>query len=97
MFKGKSVLVTGGAGMIGRELVTMLLEREANVFVADLKKPQDMKDKVTFVNVDLREYSSCLKICENMDYVFNLVGIKCSPRVCIEEPAKKCLWILRQF
>lgn len=88
MFKNKNVLVTGGAGMIGRELVTMLLKKEANVFVADLKKPHDMKDKVTFVNVDLREYSSCLKICKNMDYVFNLVGIKCSPRVCIEEPAK---------
>jgi GDP-L-fucose synthase len=88
MFKNKNVLVTGGAGMIGRELVIMLLEKDANVFVADLRKPQDMKDKVTFVNVDLREYSSCLKICENMDYVFNLVGIKCSPRVCIEEPAK---------
>lgn len=88
MFKGQKVLVTGGAGMIGRELVQILLEKEADVYVADLKQPEDLKTKVTFVNVDLREFSSCLKICEGMDYVFNLVGIKCSPRVCIEEPAK---------
>lgn len=88
MFKNKKVLVTGGAGMIGRELVSILLDREADVYVADLKQPEDIKDKVSFVNVDLREFSSCLKICEGMDYVFNLVGIKCSPRVCIEEPAK---------
>jgi GDP-L-fucose synthase len=88
MFKNQKVLVTGGSGMIGRELVSLLLEKGANVYVADLKQPEELKDKVTFVKVDLREYSSCLQICEGMDYVFNLVGIKCSPRVCIEEPAK---------
>ena len=88
MFKNQKVLVTGGAGMIGRELVSLLLDRGAIVYVADLKEPEDMKDKVNFVKVDLREFSSCLEVCEGMDYVFNLVGIKCSPRVCIEEPAK---------
>ena len=88
MFKDKKVLVTGGAGMIGRELVDLLLQREADVYVADLKQPDDLKGKITFVKVDLREYSSCLEICDGMDYVFNLVGIKCSPKVCIEEPAK---------
>jgi len=88
MFKNQKVLVTGGAGMIGRELVYLLLQRGADVYVADLKQPEDLKNKVTFVKVDLREYSSCLEICKGMDYVFNLVGIKCSPRVCIEEPAK---------
>ena len=88
MFKNQKVLVTGGSGMIGRELVSLLLEKGASVYIADLKQPEELKDKVTFVKVDLREYSSCLQICEGMDYVFNLVGIKCSPRVCIEEPAK---------
>jgi len=87
MFEGKNVLVTGGAGMIGRQLVTLLLERGAKVHVADLKNPDGMDDNIIFHNVDLRDYSSCLNVCEGMDFVFNLVGIKCSPRVCIEEPA----------
>ena len=87
MFKDQKVLVTGGAGMIGRELVTLLLEQGADVHVADLKHPEDMADKVTFHHVDLRDFYDCLEICKGMDYVFNLVGIKCSPRVCIEEPA----------
>lgn len=87
MFENKNVLVTGGAGMIGRELVSMLLIRGAKVHVADLKTPEDLSAGVEFYNIDLREYSSCLGVCEGMDYVFNLVGIKCSPRVCIEEPA----------
>ena len=87
MFNEEKVLVTGGAGMIGRQLVDMLLERGAEVHVADLKEPIGMSDKIIFHKVDLRDYSSCLKICEEKDYAFNLVGIKCSPRVCIEEPA----------
>jgi len=87
MFKNEKVLITGGAGMIGRELVDLLLAEGADVHVADLKHPEDMLEKVTFHNVDLRSYRDCLQVCEGMDYVFNLVGIKCSPRVCIEEPA----------
>ena len=88
MFKNKKVLVTGGAGMIGRELVALLLSEQADVYVADIKEPEDMKDKVTFKRVDLRDFSSCIEICKGMDYVFNLVGIKCSPKVAIHEPAK---------
>ena len=56
MFKDQKVLVTGGAGMIGRELVTLLLEQGADVHVADLKHPEDMADKVTFHHVDLRDF-----------------------------------------
>ena len=62
MFENQNVLVTGGAGMIGRELVNILLSRGANVFVADLKQPEDLKEKVSFVKVYLRECSSCLDI-----------------------------------
>tara|TARA_R100000951_G_scaffold116779_1_gene130712 strand:- start:445 stop:1422 length:978 start_codon:yes stop_codon:yes gene_type:complete len=88
MFKNKKVLVTGGSGMIGRELVSILLEKGAEIHVADLKKPTGFEKTVKFHNVDLRQYNDCLRICEGMDYVFNLVGIKCSPKVCLEEPAK---------
>mgnify|MGYP003113720881 FL=1 len=87
MFRNQKVLVTGGAGMIGRQLVDLLLEEGAEVHVADLKHPDDMADKVIFHKVDLRDFYDCVKLCEGIYYVFNLVGIKCSPRVCIEEPA----------
>ncbi len=87
MFENKNVLVTGGAGMIGRQLVAQLLEKNAIVHIADIKEPIDMPADIIFHKVDLRSYDSCLQVCENIDFVFNLVGIKCSPRVCIEEPA----------
>ena len=87
MFKNKKVLVTGGSGMIGRQLVSLLLEREADIYVADINEPIDMPSKVNFVQVDLREYSDCKRICQGMDFIFNLVGIKASPKACKEQPA----------
>lgn len=86
MFENKNVLVTGGSGMIGRELVTLLQARGAKVRVADIKDPDGMND-IEFVRADLRDFSDCKKIVKGMDYVFNLVGIKCSPKVCLERPA----------
>ena len=87
MFKNKNILVTGGSGMIGRQLVSLLLDEEAIVHVADLNKPINMSKNIVFHNIDLKNFDNCKEVCKNMDYVFNLVGIKCSPQVCIERPA----------
>jgi GDP-L-fucose synthase len=87
MFKNKKILVTGGSGMIGRQLIPLLYEKEADIYVADISKPVDMPAYVTFVQVDLREYSDCIRICQGMDFIFNLVGIKASPKACMEQPA----------
>jgi GDP-L-fucose synthase len=88
MFKNKNVLITGGSGMIGRSLVKFLLERGANITVADLSQPQDLiSERVEFCKVDLRYFDQCERICSGKDYVFNLVGIKGSPKMCMEQPA----------
>tara|TARA_R100000734_G_C3314802_1_gene106494 strand:+ start:682 stop:1641 length:960 start_codon:yes stop_codon:yes gene_type:complete len=86
MFKNKNVLVTGGSGMIGRQLVKLLQKESANVYVADLNEPINMSG-IIFKKIDLTNYISCLEACQGMDYVFNLVGIKCSPKVIQERPA----------
>ena len=87
MFKGKNVLVTGGTGMIGRQLVQLLIERSANVFVADLNEPTNMPEEINFLQTDLKDFSACKRICESKDIIFNLVGIKTSPKICAEKPA----------
>lgn len=87
MFTNKNVLITGGSGMIGRQLVPLLLEKGANIFIADLNEPINMPGKFTFLKVDLKEFSDCRKVCKGMDYVFSLVGIKASPKACLEQPA----------
>jgi len=87
MFEGQKVLVTGGTGMIGRPLVDLLVERGAQVYVVSLDTPQGLPESVQFVKADLRYFDKCLEICEGMDYVFNLVGVKGSPKMCREQPA----------
>ena len=78
MFKNKNVLVTGGTGMIGRELVQLLLDRGAKIRVASLDEPVDFFEEVEFHKVDLTIYENCEMICEGMDYVFHVAGIKAS-------------------
>jgi len=86
MFKGKNVLVTGGHGMIGRELVELLLGLGAMVTVADISPNTNLKN-VKYEQVDLRFFDQCINICKDQDYIFNLVGIKGSPKMCAEQPA----------
>jgi len=87
MFNNQKVLVTGGAGMIGRQLVNLLVEKGAQVTIADLNQPTDLPEGVDFIQANLLYFDQCENICSGMDYVFNLVGIKCSPKVTMEQPA----------
>jgi GDP-L-fucose synthase len=87
MFKNKKVLVTGGGGMIGRSLVKFLLEKGADITIADLTVPSDLPENVNYVKVDLRYFDQCENICKGMDFIFNLVGVKGSPKMCAEQPA----------
>ncbi len=87
MFQNKNILVTGGSGMIGRALTSKLLDLGANVTVVDLHWPLELVKKVTYINKDLRSQQNCEEICENKDYVFNLIGVKGSPQACATQPA----------
>jgi nucleoside-diphosphate-sugar epimerase len=86
MFKDQNVLVTGGGGMIGRSLVRLLLERGAKITIADLTEPSDLPKGVYYIKADLRYFNQCEEICQGRDYIFNLVGIKGSPKMCAEQP-----------
>ena len=86
-FKNQNVLVTGGTGMIGRQLVDLLADRGAKVYVVSLDPPRGLPDGVMYKLADLTDFSACREICEGMDYVFNLVGVKGSPKMCKEQPA----------
>jgi GDP-L-fucose synthase len=86
-YKDKKVLVTGGTGMIGRQLVDLLVDRGAEVSVVSLDPPTGLPKSVKFVHGDLTEFAVCKALCTGMDYVFNLVGVKGSPKMCKEQPA----------
>ena len=86
-YKNKRVLVTGGTGLIGQPLVKMLLDQDAIVTVVSLDDPSRCPDGAIFRQADLRDFNECMSVCENQEMVFQLVGIKGSPKMCAERPA----------
>jgi GDP-L-fucose synthase len=86
-YRGKKVLVTGGTGMIGIPLVRMLLEAGASVNVVSLDHPSRVPEGATFRRADLRRLDQCLEICDGVEIVFNLVGVKGSPAMTAKRPA----------
>jgi GDP-L-fucose synthase len=82
----KKTLVTGGTGMIGREVVKMLLDLGCDVTSVSL---DDLKidDRANYIKGDLSSYEFCLDITKGVDYVFHVAGIKGSVIVTKERPA----------
>jgi len=86
-YKNKKILVTGGTGLIGRPLVDLLVKAGADVTIASLDEPSRAPKGVKFVKVDLREFSSCMEVCKDMEIVFQLAGVKGSPAMTSKRPA----------
>ena len=86
IFYKKSVLVTGGTGLIGIQLVKKLFLEGAKVTVASLEHNPELPNGVRFYKQDLRIFKNCLKVTRNIDYVFHLAGIKGSPKMAKENP-----------
>jgi GDP-L-fucose synthase len=87
MLKGKKVIVTGGTGLIGRPLVEMLIEKGAKVRVASMDDPSRAHPEADFYRVNLMKFENCVKVCDGMDVVFHLAGVKGSPAMTAKQPA----------
>lgn len=94
-FANKKVLVTGGTGLIGKPLVELLMDAGSRVRVVSLDDPSRADPRAEFVRADLTNFEACLAVCEGMDIVFNLVGIKGSPKMTVERPASFMVPTLR--
>ena len=86
-YNNKKVLVTGGTGLIGRPLVKLLLQKGALVTVASLDDPSRCPEGASFKRADLRDFNQCQEVCADQEIVFQLAGIKGSPKMCAERPA----------
>jgi GDP-L-fucose synthase len=85
-FKKKNVLVTGGTGLIGRQVVSILCDAGAHVRIVSLDKVNvDYRAKHIFR--DLTDFDSCKSLVKGMDFVFHLAGIKGSIEVTQSKPA----------
>ncbi|MCT9098180.1 NAD-dependent epimerase/dehydratase family protein [Haloarchaeobius sp. HME9146] len=76
----RAVLVTGGAGFIGSYLAEELLERGADVVVADdfsrggFEKISHLEDDIEVRPTDLTTHKGCIEATEGVDDVFHLAA-----------------------
>ncbi len=85
-FANKNVLVTGGTGLIGRQIVNILCDAGANVKVVSLDQV-NVDDRAEHVFGDLTDFSLCKELTGDMDFVFHVAGIKGSIDVTKSKPA----------
>jgi UDP-glucose 4-epimerase len=82
-FSGARVLVTGGAGFIGSNLVIALVDRGADVTVADAMIPgyggnlfnlESVRARIAFHEADIRDPDAMKRLVAGQDFVFHLAG-----------------------
>ncbi|BFH60961.1 polysaccharide biosynthesis protein [Paenibacillus azoreducens] len=93
MFENKRILVTGGTGSWGYELVSQLLTqgpREVIVFSrnesSQVAMSRQFENKhLSFRIGDIRDKEALIAACQGVDYVFHLAALKHVP-VCEDQP-----------
>lgn len=76
-FEGKNVLVTGGTGLIGRQVVDILCNILCNIHVKIVSLDNiKINNKAEHIIGDITDFKFCKDITKDVDYVFHLAGIK---------------------
>lgn len=88
MFRDSRCLVAGGTGMIGRFVVKRLIDAGAKVTTTSLDPPSRAVNGVNHIQSDLTEKRNAKALVAGYDYVFNLLGVKGSPKMTMENPAR---------
>jgi UDP-glucose 4-epimerase len=87
MFKGKTLLITGGTGSFGNAVLKKFLGSdigEIRIFSRDEKKQDDMRkafksDKLKFYIGDVRNLESVREAVRGVDYIFHAAALKQVP------------------
>ncbi len=76
------ILVTGGAGFVGSHLIEKLVEKRKEVVAFDnswrgsQKNLNNVKDKIEFIEGDIRDYTSIKNAMKDSDVVFHLASLQ---------------------
>ncbi len=87
MFKDKILLITGGTGSFGNEVLKKFLNsdiKEIRIFSRDEKKQDDLRkqynsDKLKFYIGDVRDKSSLNSVMKGVNYIFHAAALKQVP------------------
>lgn len=93
MFTNQRILVTGGTGSWGHELIAQLLPQDPKEIIVysrseatQVAMDREFEDpRLTFRIGDIRDKEALTAACQDVDYVFHLAALKHVP-VCEEHP-----------
>ncbi|MCM8530428.1 MAG: NAD-dependent epimerase/dehydratase family protein [Lentisphaeraceae bacterium] len=85
-FNNKTILVTGGTGLIGRQVVKILCDAGAKVTIASIDSII-VDERAMHKHCDLTDLRNCIDVTTDQDFVFHLAGIKGSINVTKSHPA----------
>jgi len=85
-FSGANVLITGGTGLIGRQIASLLCDAGAAVRVVSLDRV-NVDERAAHIFGDLTDFAFCKELTNGADFVFHLAGIKGSIEVTKAKPA----------
>ena len=83
------ILITGASGMVGKHLVDMCLDKGYYVRGTDIRyddRYDTYSENFEFYQADLREFDDCKNVVVDMDVVFQVAGVKGSPKRAAEQP-----------
>ena len=87
LFKGKSLMITGGTGSFGKTVLQRFLKtdiKDITIFSRDEKKQEDLRlklndPKLKFILGDVRSFESINQAMKGIDYVFHAAALKQVP------------------
>jgi len=81
-YQDKTIVVTGGSGMIGTHMIKELLKRGADVRTHIHKSPLKIDDDRIEIlyDIDLTNIDDCIELIDGADYVIHLAGMIANPK-----------------
>lgn len=76
-----TVLITGGTGLIGKALTSMLLEMNIQVRILSRRKKSSTKPEIKHFQWDIEKHFIEPEAIKNVDYIINLAGENISEKI----------------
>lgn len=87
MLKGSTILVTGGAGFVGINLIKRLVAEGSQVRAVLHERPAAIQDSaVTYVTADLTKMDDCRRVMAGVDYVVHCAASTSGAAVMAKSP-----------